>query len=50
MKRSMKTKLFLKLFDSEYKKLSLTEMQEIINTAAAICKSKEQVERKARRK
>ena len=50
MKRTLKTKLFLKLFDSEFDKLTLAEMQEIRDIAAARCKLKEQAERAEARK
>lgn len=46
MKRSLKTRLLLKLFDSEFDKLSLAEMQELRNTAAARCKNKELSQRR----
>lgn len=46
MKRTLKTKLLLKLFDSEFDKLTLAEMQEIMNTAAARCKNKELSQRR----
>lgn len=46
MKRSLKTRLFLKLFDSEFDKLTLAEMQGIMNTAAARCKNKELSQRR----
>ena len=42
MKRTLKTKLLLKLFESEFDKLTLAEMIEIRETAAAKCKLKEQ--------
>ncbi|MBQ9461177.1 MAG: hypothetical protein IJU51_04585 [Clostridia bacterium] len=45
MKRTLKTKLLLKLFDSEFDKLTLAEMQEIRDIAAARCKLREQAER-----
>ncbi|MBQ9460690.1 MAG: hypothetical protein IJU51_02065 [Clostridia bacterium] len=48
MKRSLKTRLFLKLFNSEFDKLTLAEMQEIRNTAAARCKNKELSQRTKR--
>lgn len=48
MKRTLKTKLFLRLFDSEFDKLTLAEMQEIRNTAAARCKDKELSQRRER--
>ena len=45
MKRTLKTKLLLKLFESEFDKLTLAEMIEIRETAAAKCKRKEQAMR-----
>lgn len=45
-RHDLKTRLLLKLFDSEFDKLTLAEMQEIRNTAAARCKDKELSQRR----
>ena len=44
-KNTLGTRLLLKLFDSEFDKLTLAEMQEIRDIAAARCKLREQAER-----
>ena len=47
-KNTLGTTLFLKLFDSEFDKLTLAEMQEIRDIAAAKCKDKELSQRRER--